>query len=106
MRLQKVHQGARIHPLELVVGALLAFQTHPDPADAQPHQLIDGIGLQNPSGAEDVDGPAFVYSSISSRSLSARFLWRRKFSSRVKKDFTLSFSSISHMTWKSSSPVS
>lgn len=59
MRLQEVYERTRIHPLKLVVGALLPFQPHPDPADPQSHELIDRIGLQDARGAEYVDGPAF-----------------------------------------------
>ena len=59
MVLQQLDKRPRIHPPKLVVGALLPFQTHPDPADSQSDELIDRIGLQDARGAEDINSPAF-----------------------------------------------
>ena len=60
MRLQTIHDCTRIGSPKLVVGAFFAFQSHPDPADAQPHELVHRVRLQDRGRAEHVQGPAFI----------------------------------------------
>ena len=60
--LQLHDETARVHVLELSVTASLALQPHPDPDDPHAHQLLHRVGLQDPGGAEDVQGPALAVS--------------------------------------------
>ncbi len=53
------HELVRVHVPELGIGAVLAFQTHPNPRNAQPDQFIHGIRLDRAGRGEYIQGPGF-----------------------------------------------
>ena len=60
VRLQLTNQLLRINSLEFGVLTLLAFQTHPDPGDAETYELFDAVGAQHVGRAKDVERPGLV----------------------------------------------